>query len=188
MRRGKCLVFIMFIIMLVPCLATATDHQPLPGERLSLTCAGCHGTAGAAPGNMIPIIGGQLAGYTAKVLKGFAEDSRPGTVMLNLAKGYTVEEQQQIAEYFAAQPWVNTTNTYDIPRDDNLTRSCRGCHGKNGEGLGNFPRIGGQHPEYLLQALQEYQQGTRKDSMMLLVKGMDDVTLKALADNFAAMK
>jgi sulfide dehydrogenase cytochrome subunit len=158
------------------------------GERLSRTCAGCHGTAGASPGKLIPIIGGQLQGYTLKALQGFAVESRPGSVMLKLAKGYSEEEQKQIATYFAAQPWVSTSHAVNTMLPADLAKRCQGCHGKKGKGKNNFPRIAGQHPEYLFQALLEYQQGERNDSLMMLTRKMDETTLQKLADAYAAIK
>ena len=39
------------------------------GFRVSQTCAGCHGTNGASPGDTIPILGGQSAAYLADSLR-----------------------------------------------------------------------------------------------------------------------
>ena len=187
--RKKCgLLWGLLVLALFSGQVFADGHLPMKGERLSRTCAGCHGTAGASPGVLIPIIGGQLQGYTAKALQGFVSEDRPGSVMLKLAKGYSAEEQQQIAEYFSAQPWVNTKHATKATLTVDLTKSCQGCHGKKGEGKGNFPRIAGQHPEYLFQALVEYKKGERKDSLMMLTRKMDEATLQQLATGYAAIK
>jgi cytochrome c553 len=51
-----------------------------------------------------------------------------------------------------------------------LSYTCQGCHGvtgyKNAYPNYHVPRIGGQSPEYLVQALTEYQQGKRKHPTM----------------------
>ena len=67
-------------------------------------------------------------------------------------------------------------------------KSCQGCHGRDGRGQGNFPRLAGQHPEYLLEALLEYKTGERKAGTMMLVKGIDEGTLKKIADYYSALK
>ena len=179
-----CVITVLFGASLV----LADGHEPLPGERLGKTCASCHGTDGASPGQLIPIIGGQKQGYLATAMKEFAADERPGSVMANLAKGYTAEEQKLIAEFFAAKPWVNTPHAAAGTEPATLVKSCQGCHGKNGEGRGSFPRLAGQAPEYLLEALLEYQQGERKAMTMALVKKLDAATLKKMADYYSALK
>ena len=168
--------------------AFADGHMALAGERLSKTCASCHGTDGASPGKLIPIIGGQKAGYLTTAMQEFAAEKRPGSVMANLAKGYSVDEQKQIAAFFGAKPWVNTPHASTAGGDASLVKSCQGCHGRDGRGQGNFPRLAGQHPEYLLEALLEYKTGERKAGTMMLVKGIDEGTLKKIADYYSALK
>ncbi|MDX2480073.1 MAG: c-type cytochrome [Desulfuromusa sp.] len=168
--------------------AFAEDQATLQGEQLSKTCAACHGTDGASPGKMIPVIGGQVEKYLQKTLVEFAADKRPGDVMKNLAKGYSAGEQKQIAVYFADKPWIRTPHAVASAVDASLVSGCKGCHGSQGEGRGSFPRVAGQHPDYLYQALVEYKQGTRSSSLMKSVKKLDDATLKQMADYYSSLK
>ncbi|SHI60372.1 cytochrome subunit of sulfide dehydrogenase [Malonomonas rubra DSM 5091] len=186
-QKFLCCSIVIFSLALAG-VVFAAGNQPLPGERLSKTCASCHGTDGASPGKLIPIIGGQKKGYLQTVMKEYASGVRPGSVMANLAKGYDAKEQKQIAEFFFTKPWVNTPHAAASTAKATLVKSCQGCHGKNGEGKGNFPRIGGQHPEYLLEALLEYKNGERKAGTMMLVKGIDEATLKQMADYYSSLK
>lgn len=158
------------------------------GARLSRTCAGCHGTDGASPGKEIPIIGGQVAKFLQQSMADFAADKRPGDVMRNLSKGYTPDEQGQIASYFGTKPWVNTPHAAQSNAEASLVASCKGCHGAMGEGRGSFPRVAGQHPAYLYQSLMEYKQGARSSGLMRLVQKLDDATLKQMADYYSAIK
>jgi len=182
----------MIILLLMMSLtlgsATASMAEPADGARLSRTCAGCHGTDGASPGKEIPIIGGQIDKYLQKAMAEFSTDKRPGDVMRNLSKGYPVDEQKQIATYFATKPWVNTPYAAESNAEASLVKSCKGCHGSMGEGRGSFPRVAGQHPEYLYQSLVEYKQGDRSSRMMKLVQKLDDATLKEMADYYSAIK
>lgn len=44
---------------------------------------------------------------------------------------------------------------------------CQACHGADGNGTGTqFPRLAGQYPDYLVQALMEYKTGARKNPIM----------------------
>ena len=44
--------------------------------------------------------------------------------------------------------------------------ACTACHGPQGMGLAqaNFPRLAGQHADYLILQLQAFEKGTRKNS------------------------
>ena len=58
----------------------------------------------------------------------------------------------------------------DAARGRSLTYTCQGCHGvtgyKNAYPNYHVPKIGGQAPQYLINALTEYQQGKRKHPTM----------------------
>jgi len=82
--------------------ATAADAIQ-SGARLAATCAGCHGTNGATQGNALPPLAGQPKEQLLAALKDFKAGKRPATIMTQLAKGYTDEQLEIIAAYFAAQ-------------------------------------------------------------------------------------
>lgn len=65
-------------------------------------CANCHGTDGRAEPGMIGLAGRSQAELQQQLLA-FKSGQRPGTIMPQLAKGYTDEQLAQIAAYFAAQ-------------------------------------------------------------------------------------
>lgn len=44
---------------------------------------------------------------------------------------------------------------------------CQACHGMNGNSTSpDYPRLGGQHADYLRQALRDYKSGARKNPIM----------------------
>lgn len=44
---------------------------------------------------------------------------------------------------------------------------CAACHGPDGNSAsGDFPRIAGQHRDYLAKSLRDYKSGARKDPVM----------------------
>lgn len=47
-------------------------------------------------------------------------------------------------------------------------KNCASCHGADGNTpvSPEFPRLAGQHPEYLAKALRDYKGGKRKDPVM----------------------
>lgn len=80
-------------------MAAPADAQQLP-SALALTCATCHGTDGKSPGS-IPTIAGRPAKDLKDALVGFKSGTRPATVMNRLAKGYTDQEIDALADYFS---------------------------------------------------------------------------------------
>ncbi len=45
---------------------------------------------------------------------------------------------------------------------------CQACHGPDGNGTGDaqYPRLAGQHADYLLKALRDYKSGARENAIM----------------------
>lgn len=74
------------------------------GQRLYASCAGCHGTAGAGKGGVLPVLAGQPKDALAASMRAFKAGARPATIMGQIAKGYTDEQLEQIAAWLAAQP------------------------------------------------------------------------------------
>ena len=71
-------------------------------RNLAATCANCHGTNGNARGEMSPLAGVPAAQIVA-AFNDFTSGARPATIMHQISKGYTDEQVQLIAAYFAAQ-------------------------------------------------------------------------------------
>ena len=65
-------------------------------------CANCHGTDGRAQPGMIPLAGRGAADLTRAMME-FKAGTRPATIMHQISKGYSDEQIQQLAAYFAAQ-------------------------------------------------------------------------------------
>jgi cytochrome subunit of sulfide dehydrogenase len=85
-------------------VAHAQDAQTLNIRSLAATCANCHGTNGKAfEGSAVVTLAGMPKDYIVLQMKAFQAGTRPATIMHQLAKGYTDQQIEQIATYFAAQ-------------------------------------------------------------------------------------
>lgn len=71
-------------------------------RNLAASCAACHGTNGHSAGGT-PVLAGMDKTLFVGSMKDFKSGARPATVMHQHAKGYTDEEFDLLAEYFAAQ-------------------------------------------------------------------------------------
>jgi cytochrome c553 len=64
------------------------------------------------------------------------------------------------------------------------TEICLACHGAEGNStVADFPKLGGQHPDYLAKALRDYKSGQRKNPVMA---GFASALSKQDIDNLAA--
>lgn len=78
--------------------ANSTERQI---ESLVFTCYTCHGTDGESPGE-IPSIKGKSAEKIKEKLLAFRQDQDQPTIMNRIAKGYSEDEINRIADYLAA--------------------------------------------------------------------------------------
>lgn len=78
----------------------------------------------------------------------------------------------------------------DPQRGKEKAAVCAACHGEDGNSpTPEFPRIGGQHEDYLFQALQDYKQGRRKDPIMAAqVEALSKEDMADLAAWYAGQK
>jgi len=67
---------------------------------------------------------------------------------------------------------------------------CAACHGADGNSTApDFPRLAGQHYDYLLRALGEYKSGSRKSPVMMpMVEKLTKRDMEELAAYFSEQK
>jgi len=81
----------------------AVEAQPADTETIryvAATCANCHGTLGRSSGAM-PGLAGLQKPYFLEQMRLFRDGKRPATIMHQLAKGYSEQQLELLAEYFA---------------------------------------------------------------------------------------
>ena len=84
--------------------SAAEGSQALQIRSLAATCANCHGTNGKAyEGSAVVTLAGMPKDYIVAQMKAFQTGARPATIMHQLSKGYSEQQIDQIAAYFAAQ-------------------------------------------------------------------------------------
>lgn len=75
--------------------------DPLQLRSWAAACANCHGTLGVAQPGMESLAGVPKDELAKKMLD-FKAGRKPATLMHQIAKGYTDEQIEQLAGYFAA--------------------------------------------------------------------------------------
>jgi sulfide dehydrogenase cytochrome subunit len=81
---------------------TGSDPKASHARSLAATCFTCHGTDGRSVNGVPPSLAGLNKDLLLKQLQDFRDGKRPATIMHQHAKGYTDEQLNLIAGYFAA--------------------------------------------------------------------------------------
>ncbi len=152
--------------------------RALGDERVSANtmavqvCSTCHGIRGVSTSPNFPHLAAQSAAYLEAQLKGFRSRGRSDPAGFEYMWGISARlTDQQIAGlslYFSQQP-AAPGHSRDTAREqrgqaifaDGIAASgvpaCASCHGVKGEGLGTFPRLAGQHADYVSKQLAVFQ-------------------------------
>ena len=163
------------------------------GGALYLQCIGCHGEQawGSVDGEF-PQIAGQHRAVLIKQIADIRYGNRDNPTMLPFAQKGVVGGAQglsDVAGYIASLPVNSAPGTgqgNNLEHGEKLyTKNCAKCHGDDGEGDEEslFPRIQGQHYEYLLRQLNWIQEGKRRN----VYRGMVNRTKKMTEADFAAV-
>jgi cytochrome c553 len=79
----------------------AAAQDPNYARNLASACFTCHGTDGRSVGGVPPALAGRDKGDLLQTMKGFKSGTRPATLMHQQAKGYSDQQLEAIAGYFA---------------------------------------------------------------------------------------
>ena len=172
-------------------------------------CAACHAADGnsAAPAN--PKLAGQPAEYITKQLQNFKlglqdpskEGARKSPVMGALVAALSDQDMLNLGAYYAAinikpsttkAPFKEGQKVY---RGGNITTglpACAACHGPAGAGMpSQYPRLGGQHADYVLAQLKAFRSGERANDaskmMRTIANKMSDQEMQAVANYVAGL-
>jgi cytochrome c553 len=190
-RAGLSIAALAGCLLAAPVLAQqAGAGDATRGKRLSYTCLGCHGIDGyknAYPMYSVPKLEGQHPEYLAAALTGYRDGDRAHLTMHSQASTLSDQDILDIATYFAGKPLAPSGNKpAGMPPAAAL---CTSCHGADGVAIApTYPSLAGQHPDYLVRALNEYKSGGRKNPIMKGFAGnLQDADMAAIAKYFSAL-
>ena len=176
-------LFIATVIFAQPALA---EGNAAAGKDLGYTCFGCHGIEGyrnAYPSYRVPKLGGQKASYLIIALNGYRDGTRAHPTMQAQASSLSDQDIKDVAAYLSGLGAETVAAGGDTDAGFERASTCVACHGQNGIGVSpTWPTLAGQHEDYLVHALNQYRDGTRKDvvmSSMAAALSDDDVILLA---------
>lgn len=181
-------------LALTPALAQNQD-----GARIAMQiCSGCHGVGGRSESPMFPKLNAQTPEYIEAQLKGFREHARGENTardyMWGMAALLDAAAVKSLADYFSHQAatrgatgdatlMTKGQEIFEHGVPDKGVPACASCHGAEAQGAGTFPRLAGQHKEYLLHQIEVFKNGTRGNApvMSAVAHTLNDEQAKAVA-------
>lgn len=173
------------------------------GQKLAQTCAGCHGDKGISPMDDYPSLAGQLATYTYKQLRDYADGKRTHMLMNSIAQGLSEQDSADLAAWFATlEPQPGKAGDGSLEKAEVLVTqgngkkiipSCFVCHGDKGQGeKQDIPALSGQQPGYFINTLNEYKTGARHNDiysrMRLIAQQLGEEDIQQLAQYYYQMR
>ena len=165
--------------------AVSNPGDPKAGETKANTiCIACHGPMGNSVVPMWPKLAGQHPEYIYKQLTDFKAGRRENAQMSPMAAPLSEQEVRDVAAYFSQQTQSGGIadpalaalgeRIYRSGNPETGVPACNGCHGPAGlgTGLSKFPRISGQHADYVKQTLGYFKAGTRANDPNGMMRGV----------------
>lgn len=184
------------------------------GAEKTAICAACHGPDGNSGAPIYPKLAGLGAKYLYKQLADIKSGERQVPEMTGMLAGMTDQDLQDLAAYYAnqsmqlsgAQEMKVRINSGDEVSALDLGRSiyrfgnpesgvpaCGSCHAPTG--VGNvpaaYPRLGGQHADYVAKQLRAFRGGERTNDeqqvMREAAKNLSGAEITAVANYIAGL-
>lgn len=170
---------------------TGMAHARENIDVLARTCNGCHGVNGVSAGTTIPSIGGLPRDYLRTVMKQWKYDERDSVTMGRIIKGFSDDDIDALAAYFARKPWVPVRQSAPASLLAHgrqvAEENCRDCHGLTGNDPDvDAPRINGQWADYMELELMKYRSRDYKMPHRRMGKAANQMKRAADVDGAAA--
>lgn len=141
-------------------------------------------------GRAIPEMTGQLANLTEQDLEDLAAHFASQTTQLSGAKKIEI----QVNSGIKVDGLELGERTYRAGNPASGVPACTGCHAPDGKGNSpaGFPRLSGQHPEYIEKQLRAFRAGDRTNDgdqaiMRAVADRLSDAEIVALANYIAGL-
>jgi len=164
------------------------------GAKLADFCANCHGPSGQSARPDVPNLAGQNTVYVLRQLANFQDGHRKGSFFMpGLVKAMSNDERFAVALYFTSQQaraLAPASPALAAQGKAVYAKACGKCHGADGAGGEDDPRIAGQQPEYLEKSIRgDHASRVGMDQAMSgTMKGLADADIKALVAYIGAMR
>ncbi|MHB9100098.1 MAG: c-type cytochrome [Sulfuricella sp.] len=183
---------------------TGAKADPAKAQQIVNTvCVACHGADGNSPAPANPKLASQHPEYLYKQLANFKSGERKNAIMTGMAAALSPEDMKNLAAYYGGQKQTPAAakDKALAAQGERIYRggvaatgvpACSGCHGPAGSGIPTmFPRLAGQHGEYIETQLKNFRTGERANDpgkmMQMVALKMSDQDMKAVAEYISGL-
>jgi cytochrome c553 len=161
------------------------------------TCAACHGPQGHSFSPKFPVLADQHAAYLVSQLQAFKSQTRGDPDALGYMWGMAAPLDDALiaglADYYSHQSALPgpVGDPILIARGKTLYQDgdsaegippCAACHGPTAAGTDAYPRLAGQHVQYLMKQLRSFQNNMRNMAVMHgVATGLKRADMQAVA-------
>lgn len=188
-----------------PTLAADGAGDVAAGKSKNAMCVGCHSIPGYQASfpevHKVPMIAGQNAKYIVAALQAYKKGDRKHPTMRGIAETLTDQDMADLGAYYESEGGARAAvpeapAAPDAKTAELLTKGgCTACHGANLNKPidGSYPKIAGQHADFLLVALKSYKTegndrvGRANPIMSATAKNFSNAELKAMAKYIASL-
>ncbi len=190
-------------VMMIGCANTERSRD-LANPNVSATtlaqqvCSNCHGMKGSATSPNFPNLAKQSEPYLIAQLTGFRGHNRRDPAgyqyMWGQSRSLTDDQIKGLAAYYAAQkpdpqPLEGEASHLDAGKTifesgvpDKGVPACVSCHGPQGLGNAIFPRLAGQHADYIVKQLTVFQRTDERPEGAIMKTVAHELTPQNIED------
>lgn len=183
--------------------ATATPAELARGEEIvQAQCFICHGMEGESSSPAFPRLAGQNARYMLRQLNDYKNGRRKSSTMQPMVEGLNEADFKALGAYFAtrathrhevADPELSQVGQYIYHRGnpESGVASCASCHGADAHGSETLPRLAGQHAQYTVNQLKQFNRRERTNDgavMHVIASKLTELETKAVAAYLSGLK
>ncbi len=184
------------LLALCPLAVWAQADEARARRIVMGSCFVCHGAEGESSSEEFPRLAGQHAQYIAKQLDNYKTGKRKSSAMAPMVAKLTPDEMMALGRYFEKQ-----VAPVEPPKDAALAAAgreiyhrgnlangvlaCVTCHGEQGRGTAELPRLAGQFASYLEHQLKAFHKRERTNDnavMHLITQKMTPQEMAAVAE------
>jgi cytochrome c553 len=196
-------MFAVLAAMAWPAAATATHAELARGEEIvQAKCFICHGAEGESSSPAFPRLAGQNPSYVLRQLSDYKSGKRKSSTMQPMVEDLVEPDFKALGAFFASRtthghevqdPELAAVGLYIYKRGnpDAGVAACAGCHGANAHGSETLPRLAGQHAQYTLNQLKQFNKRERTNDnavMHGIASKLTELEAKAVSAYLSGLK
>jgi cytochrome c553 len=199
LAKSMALVCVLLAACAHPERSRNTADPRVPAAVLAQqVCSNCHGLSGNATSPNFPNLAAQTEPYLVSQLKEFRSHGRHDPAgfeyMWGLSRSLTDAQIEGLASYYGGLAPLTQAPEGDPARraagqalfdtgvpEKNIP-ACVSCHGKQGVGQATFPRLAGQHADYLVKQLLVFQRSDERPAGSIMKVVAHDLTPQNIQD------